>query len=181
MWLLTAGILKGKEMNETNLLLKAYYEALYEQLEANKELLATRIEELLWEEIVKQGFGNFDEGKYTAYRDACLAFVDERLETYNPIGFQYTFDRIRAQEAIELELQLNWYDSQAEFEALMEAARTKAEVEMTEERMRELANELIREVGAFPDKSIISAYEAEPALGKLPDYVVAQVIEEIIR
>ena len=163
------------------MLLKAYYEALYEKLEANKETLATRIEKLLRKEVAKQGFGNFDEEKYTAYLDACLAFVDERLETYNPIGIQYTFDRVRAQEAIELELQLNWYDSLAELEALMEAVRSKAEVEMTEERMRRLADELIKEVGAFPDKSIISAYEAEPALGKLPDYVVAQAIEEIIR
>jgi len=36
------------------------------------------------------------------------------------------------------------------------------------------------DVGAFPDKSIILAYEADPALGKLPDYVVARSIEEII-
>jgi hypothetical protein len=168
-------------MNETSLLLKAYYEALYEHLEANKELLATGIEKLLKEEIVKHGFGNFDEEKYTAYRDACLAFVDERLETYNPIGIQYTFDRIRAQEAIELELQLNWYDSRVEFEALVEAAHAKAEAGMTEERMRGLAEELIKEVGAFPDRSIIPAYKAEPALGKLPDYVVARAIEETIR
>ena len=168
-------------MNETNLLLKAYYEALYEQLEANREPLATRIEKLLKEEIVNRRFGNFDEEKYAAYQDACLAFVDERMETYNPIGIQYTFDRIRTQEAIELELQLDWYDSQAEFEALIEAVRAKAEVEMTEERMRRLADELIKEVGAFPDRSIISAYEAEPALGKLPDYVVARAIEETIR
>jgi predicted RNA binding protein with dsRBD fold (UPF0201 family) len=168
-------------MNETNLLLKAYYEALYEYLEANKELLAIRIEKLLKEEIANRGFGNFDEEKYAAYRDACLAFVDERMETYNPIGIQYTLDRIRVQEAVELELQLNWYDSRAEFEALAEAVRAKAEVEMTEERMRGLAEELIKEVGAFPDRSIISAYEAEPALGKLPDYVVARAIEETIR
>ncbi|MFZ0033452.1 MAG: hypothetical protein WAK60_00510 [Sedimentisphaerales bacterium] len=151
-------------MNEANLLFKAYYEALYEQLEANGELLATRIEKLLREEIMKRGFENFDEEKYNAYRDACLAFVDERMETYNPIGVQYTFDRIRTQEAIELELQLNWYDSQTEFEALIEAVRAKAEVEMTEERMQKLADELIKEVGAFPDRSIISAYEAKPAL-----------------
>ncbi|MHC4572135.1 MAG: hypothetical protein ACYS0C_08675 [Planctomycetota bacterium] len=168
-------------MNETSLLLQAYYEALYEQLEAKKELLATKIEKLLREEIMKGGFEGFDEEKYGAYRDACLAFVDERIETYNPIGFQYTFDRIRAQEAVELELQLNWYDSRAEFEALKEATRKKAEAEMTEERMRELADELIKEVGAFPDNSIISSYEAGPGLGKLPDYVVARAIEEIIR
>jgi hypothetical protein len=168
-------------MNETNLLLNAYYEALYEKLEADKELLTAKIEKLLREEIVKRGFGNFDEEKYTAYRDACLAFVDERLESYNPIGIQYTFDRIRAKEAVELELQLNWYDSQAEFEALLETVHAKAEVEMTEEKMRELAEELIKEAGAFPDESIISAYEAAPALGKLPDYIVARVIEETVR
>ncbi len=168
-------------MGETNLLLKAYYEVLYEQLGANEKFLATKIEKLLKEEIAKRGFGDFDEEKYAAYRDACLAFVDERLETYNPIGIQYTFDLIRAREAAELELQLNWYDSRTEFKALLEAARAKAEDEMTEARMRELADELIKEVGAFPDGSIISAYETAPALGKLPDYIVARAIEEIIR
>ncbi|MDD5327399.1 MAG: hypothetical protein PHY02_06245 [Phycisphaerae bacterium] len=184
-------------MNEANLLLKAYYEALYEQLDANKELLATKIEKLLKEEILNRGFGSFvgstpstssgqasspqDEEKYTAYRDACLAFVDERLETYNPVGIQYTFDRIRAQEAVELELQLNWYDSRAEFEALVKAVRTKAQAGMTEERMRSLVEELIKEAGAFPDGSIISAYEAKPTLGKLPDYIVARAIEETVR
>jgi hypothetical protein len=168
-------------MSEANLLLKAYYEVLYEKLEANRETLAAKVEKLLKEEVANRKFENFDEEKYTAYRDACLAFVDERLETYNPIGVQYTFDRVAAQEAAELELQLNWYDSQPEFEVLLEAVRAKAEFEMTEERMRELADELIREVGAFPDRSIISAYEAAPALGKLPDYIVARAIEETIR
>jgi hypothetical protein len=170
-----------KGMNETNLLLKAYYEALYDQLEANRDILASKIERLLREEVIKLGFRDFEEEKYAAYRDACLAFVDERIETYNPIGIQYTFDRIRAKQAIELELQLDWYDSREEFEALVEATRSKAEAEMTEKRMRELADELIREVGAFPDKSIISAYKPKPGIGKLPDYVVAQAIEEIIR
>jgi hypothetical protein len=168
-------------MSETNLLLKAYYEVLYEKLKANKELLATRVKRLLKEEIAKRWIEDLGEEKYTAYRDACLAFVDERLETYNPIGIQYTFDRLRTQEAVELELQLNWYESQTEFEVLAEAVRAKAETGMTEERMRELAEELIKEAGAFPDGSIISAYEAEPALGKLPDYIVARAIEETVR
>jgi len=167
-------------MNETSLLLKAYYEALYERLEAGKELLAARIEKLLAEEIAERGFENFDEAKYAAYKDACLSFVDERIETYNPFGIQYTFDRTRAREAFELELQLDWYDSRAEFEALAQAARGKAEEGVTEEGLRPLAEELIKELGAFPDKSIISAYEAEPGLRKLPDYIVARTIEEII-
>ena len=167
-------------MSETSLLLKAYYEALYERLQANKELLSKRIDELLVEEITERGFEDFDEAKYAAYKDACLAFVDERIELYNPFGIQYTFDRTRAREAFELELQLDWYDSRAEFEALVEAARDKAKTGVTQERLRLLADELIGELGAFPDKSIISSYEAEPGLRKLPDYVVARTIEEII-
>ena len=167
-------------MSETSLLLKAYYEALYERLQANKELLSRRIVELLVEEVTERGFEDFDEAKYAAYKDACLAFVDERIETYNPFGIQYTFDHTRAREAFELELQLDWYDSRAEFEALAQAARRKAEAGVTEEGLRPLAEELIKELGAFPDKSIISAYEAEPGLRKLPDYIVARTIEEII-
>ncbi|MFQ6035543.1 MAG: hypothetical protein ACE5NM_06810 [Sedimentisphaerales bacterium] len=168
-------------MNEIKLLLNAYYETLHEYLQAKKDVLATKIEELLAKEIADRGFGNLDKDKFTAYRDTCLAFVDERIETYNPIGIQYTFDRIRTREVVELELQLNWYDSQAEFETLVEAARSKAETGLIEQSLQVFADELIKQVGAFPDTSIISAYEAEPALGKLPDYIVARAIEEIIR
>ncbi len=79
-----------------------------------------------------------------------------------------------------MELQLNWYNSQAEFEALVKAARSKAETGLTEENLQQLAEELIEQVRAFPDNSIISAYEAQPGLRKLPDYVVARAIEKII-
>ena len=75
-------------MDQTKLLLRAYYEALYERLVAKKKILAARIEELLTEEIAKRRFGRFTQAKYAAYRDACLAFVDERIETYNPVGIQ---------------------------------------------------------------------------------------------
>ncbi|MBA7628803.1 hypothetical protein ES703_36299 [subsurface metagenome] len=171
----------GKQISEADVLLKAYYEALHNKLKAKRHLLVKAAEKLLKKEIAKQGFEDFDEDKYTAYRDACVAFVDERIETYNPVGVQYTFERVRAKEAFELELQLDWYDSRAEFEALTEAVREKAGSSMSEQRIWQLADELIRLVGAFPDKSIISGYEAGPALKKLPDYVVARVIEEIIR
>jgi hypothetical protein len=167
-------------MNETTILLKAYYEALYERLQANRELLSQRIDKILTAEIAARGFDDFDQEKYAAYRDACLAFVEERIEAYNPIGIQYLYDRERAKSAFELELQLDWYDSRAEFAALVQAARDKAEIEPTQERLRHLALELIRQTGAFPDKSIISAYEAEPGLKKLPDYIVAQTIEQTI-
>ncbi len=169
-----------QNMSEANLLLKAYYEALYELLEARRDSLAATIEDLLRAEVEKRGFEDFDRDKFTAYRDASLAFVDERIEAYNPIGFQYTFDRVRAREAFELELQLNWHDSRAEFEALVEAACDKAQAGLTDGNLRALAKELIRQLGAFPDSSIISTYQAQPALNKLPDYIVARAIEKII-
>lgn len=171
-------------MSEADVLLKAYYEALHNKLKVKRHLSIRAAEKLLREEIAGRGYESAfggDEDKYAAYRDACVAFIDERIETYNPIGIQYTFERIRAKEAFELELQLDWYDSRAEFSALTEAVREKAEPSMSEQRMWQLADELIKQVGAFPDKSIISGYEAWPALKKLPDYVVARAIEEIIR
>ena len=168
-------------MDQVCILLKAYYEALYEQLAAAKDLLAVRIDKLLRQQIAELETEDFNEKKYKAYYDACLAFVEERLETYNPIGIQYTFDRIRTAQARQLELQLDWYDSRTEFEALMELVRTNAEPDMTEQRLQQLAHQLIKQAGAFPDNSIISAYQAQPALSKLPDYIVARAIEELIR
>jgi len=107
--------------------------------------------------------------------------LDERLETYNPLGIQYTFDNLRNPEAVQLELQLDWYDGTAEFDALMEAIRGKVRDGMPEGSLRQWANELIQEVGAFSDISILSAYATVPSSQKLPDYVVARAIEETLR
>ena len=166
-------------MSETSLVLKAYYEAVYELLDAAKDRLTAKIGDLLADEAEVRGFENFDDDKYQAYRDACIAFIDERIETFNPIGYQYTFDRVGVRQAFELELQLNWYDARAEFEALAEAAAEKARTAPTYENLRSLAVELIQEMGVFPNNSIIAAYQAAPALRKLPDYIVARAIEEI--
>lgn len=168
-------------MKNSELLLNAYYEALYERLESNKNQLVAKVDQLLRQEISKQSFQGLNEEKYAAYRDACLAFIDERIEFYNPVGFQYTFDRIRSAELYDLELQLNWYGSRTEFETLLDAVRSRAMVQATDERLRELAEELIKQFGAFPDRSIIIAYETEPALDKLPDYIVSLAIEEMVR
>jgi len=166
-------------MNETKILLHAYYETLYDRLEARKPLISTLIDEILTEEVAGQEYEGFDGEKYAAYRDACLAFVDERIEAYNPTGLQYLFDREVARGAFKLELQLDWYDSRAEFDVLVgEARRMSAGV--TDESVHALAEELIEQVGAFPDKSIIAGYEEKPGLQKLPDYIVARALEEIV-
>jgi hypothetical protein len=168
-------------MGKTNILLKSYYETLYELLEEKKDKLAERIKDVLAEQVKAAGLGDFDHEKFAAYWEACLAFIEERIETYNPIGIQYTYSRETREDAFKLEMQLDWYDSRKEFQALVEAARRKANSMNSDENFREKADELIREVGAFPDRSIIEGYRSKPELKKVPDYVVALIIEENIR
>jgi len=120
-----------------------------------------------------------DAERLDAYRQASLAFVDERIETYNPIGIQYTFDRGTNRRAAELEFQLDWYDSREEFEELVAAARSLVSG-ASEDALPDLVAQLIGAVGAFPDRSIIRDYVKSPALQKLPDFVVACAIEQVI-
>ena len=82
--------------------------------------------------------------------------------------------------AAELEFELNWYNSRPEFADLVATARSLAGESVSDDMLETLAGELIGRAGAFPDRSIIQAYAAEPAMQKLPDYVVACVIEEIV-
>ncbi|MBN1764947.1 MAG: hypothetical protein JW860_06785 [Sedimentisphaerales bacterium] len=168
-------------MSQVWILLNVYYEMLYERLVKNRELCVSRLEELLNEELAKGGYGPLRSDKFAAYLDACEAFIDERLEMYNPIGIQYLYDKGSAEDAFELEMELSWYDSRAEFQSLVEAVRKKLKSPVNDLAIQAYANELILEVGAYPDKSIISGYETSPGLNKLPDYIVARVIEEIIK
>ncbi len=161
-------------------MLKAYYERLHERMQMHRERLLSRIGELLPAEVASRGFSGMDSHRLEAYREACVAFVDERLETYNPIGIQYTFDRTSSRGAAELEFELNWYNSRPEFADLVTTARSLAGSGVSDEALPDLVDELIRRRGAFPDRSIIETYTAEPALQRLPDYLVARVIEEVI-
>ena len=171
----------GVIMGEVKAILMAYYERLYEKLENSRDILTQKVKRILSEEIAIGGYGDFNGEKYAAYEQACLAFVDERIEAYNPTGVQYTFDNIRCKMVDELELKLNWYDSEAEFAYLLAAVHKKAELAVDDTRIRELADEIILEQGAFPDMSIIARYEREPGLSKLPDYVASRAIEELLR
>lgn len=171
-------------MNSVRVLLSAYYERLHGRMEAAGAALVARVDELLPAEIEAQGFGPLSGEKVRAYREACLAFIAERVEMYNPIGIQYTFGGRTTKRAAELEFQLNWYDSRPEFQALVEAAsRCLSELaggDLTDEMLPGLADRLIREAGAYPDRSIVAAYAERPTLQKLPDFIVATAIEQVI-
>jgi len=167
-------------MNETVVLLKAYFETLHGILEEKREILAENIKGELSKEIKNRGFKDVDKDKFAAYWEACLAFIEERIEAYNPFGIQYLYDGSRRKDAFKLEMQLDWYDSQAEYKALFKAALDKIETSDPEKDFRILAKELIGEFGAFPNRSIISTYRTRPTLNRLPDYVVARLIEGIL-
>lgn len=167
-------------MNQTSLLLNAYCEALHDLLVENRPRLIETAENLLREELKNRSFGSFNRNKYDAYLEACLAFIAERIEMYNPIGIQYTVDRIPSGLAQELELQLNFYDSRSEFQQLKDSAAELTQQGFSDDQLPQLATELIAQVGAFPDKSIIAAYQAKPTLNKLPDYITALSIENTI-
>ena len=168
-------------MNSVRVLLRAYYERLYDRMGTDRSRLLASINALLPTEIARQEFGPMRSDQVEAYREACVAFVDERLETYNPIGIQYTFDRAASRRAVELEFQLNWYESRREFEDLVVAARRLTDEHgVVDVNLSDLADRLIRQVGAFPDRSIIMGYSEEPTLQKLPDFLVASAIEEVI-
>ncbi len=170
-------------MHSVRLVLKAYYERLYERMVADQPRLRSRIDTLLSAEIDRQGFGPMEPHQVQAYREACLAFIDERMEMYNPIGVQYTFDRPTSRQAADLEFQINWYDSRQEFESLVATARSlicDVRADVPDEILRELADRLISQSGAFPDQSIMAGYAAQPTLQKLPDFVVASTIEQVV-
>ncbi|MDH7600113.1 MAG: hypothetical protein QHH07_10845 [Sedimentisphaerales bacterium] len=165
-------------MDQANLLIRAYYEALYDILAANMELLVRRVGRIL--NLV---LGDKDIGpeRMQGYLDACLAFVEERLESYNPIGIQYLFDWAHSPQVSAIGQQLDWFDSREELDQLYASAQRLAEPGMTDDQLRETALQLVREHGAFPDRSIINAYHDAPAPNKLPDYVVAMAIESVLK
>src|SRR5512139_2901188 len=138
----------GRPMTPASLLLKAYYERLHDLMEKHRSRLLLRIDELLVQEIQSRGFGDVDGERLAAYREACVAFIDERLETYNPIGIQYMFGPAPSPLAAELEFELNWYNSRPEFADLVATARELAGADPPDEMLPDLADELIARAGA---------------------------------
>ncbi len=165
-------------MKPEKLLLNAYFETLYNTLLEQKQAVYQEIDQLLTPEVEKLEVVSAE--RIEAFRQAALAFVDERLEMYNPIGLQYTYDNQARKFAKELELQLNWFDSTEEFNKLLDAIKEIVNKGFDEKNVERYSRRLIKEFGAFPDKSIIKAFKEKPALQKIPDFLVACSIEKII-
>ncbi|MBP8605357.1 MAG: hypothetical protein KBI46_05900 [Phycisphaerae bacterium] len=162
------------------MLLKAYYELLYERLKPQQDACCRRMRIRLTEQVQTHFADQIGQEQYAAYLEAGMAFFDERLEAYNPIGMQYLFDRQQRRTALELQQQLDWYDSRREFHNLLTLVRQKAQSPMTDQHMQAAAAQIIQQAGAFPDQSILEGYRDCPALEKLPDYILAMAIEDLL-
>jgi len=164
--------------------MNAYIETLYERLSVAKDGCIQQMGPLLQSEIVAQQFDIHRPDKFDAYLEACVAFLDERLESYNPIGLQWIFPQTMVEEAFEMEAIVDWYDSRDEFDRLCHQIKTKLQAysdeACSEEAVKQLADELIAEHGAYPNHSIIEAYRRRPQKNYLPDLVVATVIEAVL-
>lgn len=167
-------------MNHVRLLIKVYKEMLHELLNTYIDLFQASLPTLLRDEISKLG-KKLDSNQYLTIKDECTKFFHVRLESYDPSGYQHTLNDLKSPDYYQLRRQSDWYNDQVEFDHFVDAINDKVKEEMSEEETRQAADELLREVGAFPDNSIISGYESEPKLNRLPDYVVARIIEEMIR
>ncbi len=159
------------------LVLCAYYETLHQQLISRRDELLGAAPALVKAELI-QRFSPYTPEQRAAYTEAVEAFLDERIEMYNPIGAQYAIGDADPADAFELQLELEWYDARAEYARLAAAARKLIAPTMTDADLPHLAARLIRRCGAWPDASIIAAYNAAPAPNYLPDYVLARLIEQ---
>jgi len=165
-------------MESKRLIFNAYYEFLYNTLLERRERISDTIKNLLPAEL--SHFGPYSSDNFDAYFDACLAFLDERLEMYNPFGVQYTFDNLHSAFAKKLELQLSWFDSSREFEDLEGAVDEILALGFDENKLDDYVGRLVLRFGAYPDRSIIDSFRLNPAARKLPDFLLAQSIEQVI-
>jgi hypothetical protein len=106
--------------------LNAYWERLHGLLAENRNRMSAEIETLLKDEIDKRRFPGFDADTYHAYYEAAVAFMEERIEAYNPVGLQYLFNPQHRREAAELEFGLDWFDAREEFRQIVASAARKA-------------------------------------------------------
>jgi hypothetical protein len=172
-------------MNQSRIVMNAYIETLYERLNVQKIVCIQQMRPLLQSEIAEQRFDIHRPDKFDAYLEACVAFLDERLESYNPIGLQWTFPQTTIKEAFEMEAIVDWYDSRDEFDTLCQRIKAKLQSyndgACSEEVIGRLADELIAEHGAYPNQSIIETYRRRPQKNHLPDLVVATAIEATLK
>ena len=170
-------------MNSLKMLINAYYERLYELIEPQRELCLVRIEQVVRNEAELHWSEELTGERLKAHVEAANAFLEERLEMYNPIGLQYAYGSSSQSEVFSLEAALDWYNSQQEYHSLCKRAmnllgETKGRFSDQDISLR--ANQMILDCGAYPNQSILGQYSRRPQPNHLPDFAVAKCIEELL-
>ena len=143
------------------------------------------IEKSIREEIRDEFLSRWPESRdevIDAYADAAVSFIEERLYAYGLSSidrFLMAASRgVSPGDLASLEISIDWYECSPEKEEI------DARIEKGLNLMRaadEIVEGLLREFGAFPDRTIIKAYDKAPAKNHLPDYALALALERFIR
>jgi len=157
-----------------------YFARLLDRLQRERARTETLILEQVQEEISSR-YPHLNE-KAEAYQHAAAGFLEERLfeyrEDYWEKFLQPLAENISAAEIMEVSEQLSWYEMQNEKREIDERIETLLNLRQSPE---DIAETLIEEFGAFPDKSIIKTYSAKPKPNYLPEYALAVAIQQVVR
>ena len=167
-------------MNSAKILIEAYFEKLHQILSTNKSALQARVDKIIQLEVRSKGFDLSDREKLCSYQQTSYAFIEERIEMYNPIGIQRAYPPHQRKAAAEFEFEIDWYNSRAEFQQLLETASEITKPDMNDAEIKKAVSRLIQLFPAYPDGSIITGYKDRPDLLHLPDYAVSKAIEELL-
>jgi hypothetical protein len=158
----------------------AYFSRLKEILTGNKADIIRSLEQKTREEVARMHY-QVDEENIKTLIAVAAGFLDERLESYSQDHLDRLLDLSSRDIAVsELELinlQLEWYNTQDEIEAINRKIQTAQNLMQPVE---DIVTDLLMGFGAFPNQTIIRTYRLKPELNHVPDYVLALTTQKFI-
>jgi hypothetical protein len=138
------------------------------------------LEQKTREEVARMHY-QVDEENIKTLIAVAAGFLDERLESYSQDHLDRLLDLSSRDIAVsELELinlQLEWYNTQDEIEAINRKIQTAQNLMQPVE---DIVTDLLMGFGAFPNQTIIRTYRLKPELNHVPDYVLALTTQKFI-
>jgi len=158
---------------------RLYFAQLLNLLRQERAKTETLILEQVQEEISSR-YPHLNE-KTEAHQDAAVGFLEERLYEYRDDYWEKFLkplaENISAAEIMEVSKQLSWYNMQNEKGEIDKRIETLLNLRQSP---KDVAEVLIEEFGAFPNKSIIKTYSAKPKPNYLPEYALAVAIQQVV-
>ncbi len=156
-----------------------YFARLLDLLRQERPRLEKLIREQVRDEIALR-YPRLDE-RTSKYQEVAVGFLEERLCEYRDDYWETYLQPLAtgasAAEIRDVSRQLGWYDMQPEEEEIDQRIETGLNLRQSPDN---IVGALIQEFGAFPNKSIIRAYSAQPKTNYLPEYALAVAIQQVV-